>query len=190
MNKTFADRLNAVFRAFPQPPNELGDRREWTNGQLARAAEKVHGRPVITSEHLRLVRIGKRPRPSAEMASAIARAFAFLSERDQQPGDPGLIASYLTLDPDHGEGCSLAETPDDALRGRLSEEGVVPAALDVDVNAVIEEAMRKGGVEQLAFRARGLSESSLKLVLSLIENARTLEGLEPGEGADEGSSST
>lgn len=99
-SSTLADRLNLLFHAFRQPRNERGERREWTNGQVARAAEHVYGRPVFLGETLRQARTGTMLRgPSAETISAVARAFEFLSEGEPEPGEASAIAAFLCIDP-------------------------------------------------------------------------------------------
>ncbi|WP_345424453.1 hypothetical protein [Pseudonocardia xishanensis] len=164
----FADRLNRVFRAFPQTRGGAHlEAREWSNEQVSRAAEEVYGRSLIKRQHLRLLRSGERPRPSIETASAIARAFELLSRDEAHPGDASAIASYLTLDQDEVSAEDSANIAD--LRERLSRP---------DMESVIQEAMRASGVESIAFRARGLSPESLKAVLGIIEHSRTLEGLD------------
>lgn len=99
-SSTLADRLNLLFHAFRQPRNERGERREWTNGQIARAAQHVYGRPVFLGEQLRQARTGTMQRgPSAETIAAVARAFEFLSENEPAPGEASAIAAFLCIDP-------------------------------------------------------------------------------------------
>lgn len=100
---TFADRLNMLFTAFLQPPNEVGEREEWTNTQVVRAMEKLHGRPVCTPGHLRSLRNGNRSKPSAEIASGLARTFEYLSRAESEPGKASALVAYLILDAEGDE---------------------------------------------------------------------------------------
>ncbi|WP_232661899.1 hypothetical protein [Pseudonocardia sp. TRM90224] len=103
---TLADRLNLLFHAFLRPRDELGNRAPWTNTQVARAAEMLHGRAVFTAETLRLARTGTQVRgPSADVIAAIARTFEYLSGSEPEPGTASAIASFLCIDPnDPGTG--------------------------------------------------------------------------------------
>ncbi|AEA28837.1 hypothetical protein Psed_6756 (plasmid) [Pseudonocardia dioxanivorans CB1190] len=109
---TFADRLNMVFAAFLQPPNEIGERVEWTNTQVVRAMEHLHGRPICTVGHLRSLRNGSRTKPSVEIASSLARTFEYLSRTEPEPGRASALAAYLVLDPAEGSAEDL-----DTIRG-------------------------------------------------------------------------
>lgn len=111
-SSTLADRLNLLFHAFRRPRDERGERREWTNGQVARAAEHLYGRPVFLGETLRQARTGTMQRgPSAETIAAVARAFEFLSESEPEPGEASAIAAFLCIDP-----TDPTTTPDDRAR--------------------------------------------------------------------------
>lgn len=112
MTLTFADRLNMVFAAFLQPPNEIGERVEWSNTQVVRAAEHLLGRPICTPEHLRALRNGRRTKPSADIASSLARTFEYLSRTEPAPGRASALAAYLVLDPAEGSAEDL-----DTIRG-------------------------------------------------------------------------
>jgi hypothetical protein len=60
-----AGRLNLLLHAFARPRPERGQRGEWTNGQVARAAEHLYGRPVFSGETVGQARVGALPRGSA-----------------------------------------------------------------------------------------------------------------------------
>ncbi|MGE0346619.1 MAG: hypothetical protein AB7N73_12455 [Gemmatimonadales bacterium] len=96
---TFADRLNMLFAAFLQPPDELGERSEYDTAQVARAMERIHGRAVCSAAHLRQLRKGSRSKPSVDVASAIARTFEHLSRSEPMPGRASALVAYLVLDP-------------------------------------------------------------------------------------------
>lgn len=136
---TFADRLNLLFRAFLRPPDERGERKEWSNLQVARAAETVHDRSVITREHLRMLRNGERPRPSVETAAAIARAFEFLSQSEPEPGRASAIVAYLAIDPTEASPDEVAQV--ESIHQQLAR------AVDMRENKLLGLMARLGDLE-------------------------------------------
>lgn len=126
---TFGDRLNVLFQAYLRPRDERGQRREWTNAQVARAAEHLYGRVVFTQETLRQARSGKMTRGSSvEIVTAIARAFAFLSETEPHPADVASIIAYLCIDPAQPASGAGAATGD----ADSGEDDAGPAAVAVE----------------------------------------------------------
>jgi transcriptional regulator with XRE-family HTH domain len=57
-------------------------------------------------------------------------------------------------------------------------------AAEIDEQLELAAALRDQGVRNLAFRAAGLSAASLRTILTVVENARRLEGLPDGETPD------
>jgi hypothetical protein len=151
---TFADRLNMVFAAFLQPPNEIGERVEWTNTQVVRAMEHLHGRPICTVGHLRSLRNGSRTKPSAEIASSLARTFEYLSRTEPEPGRASALAAYLVLDPAEGRAEDL-----DTVRGIHSQLEQAIAVRDSRPQ-VVGIMARLGDLED---------EESLQAVEALVE---------------------
>lgn len=64
------------------------------------------------------------------------------------------------------------------------EDDAVRAVEQLEAQA-ITAALRDQGVRDVAFRAAGLSPASLAAVLSVIDNARRLEGLPPIDAEDQ-----
>ena len=154
MGLTFADRLNMVFAAFLQPPNEIGERVEWTNTQVVRAMEHLHGRPICTVGHLRSLRNGSRTKPSVEIASSLARTFEYLSRTEPEPGRASALAAYLVLDPAEGRAEDL-----DTVRGIHSQLEQAIAVRDSRPQ-VVGIMARLGDLED---------EESLQAVEALVE---------------------
>ncbi|GEL25752.1 hypothetical protein PSU4_47060 [Pseudonocardia sulfidoxydans NBRC 16205] len=136
MGLTFADRLNVVFDAYRQPPNEVGERHPWTSGQVVRAMAHLEGRPAITVGHLHLLRKGERGNPSGSVVASLARAFEYLSRTEPEPGQASALLAYLLLDPDNGS----------------ADEKDTVAGIHAQLKDVI--AAHEGRPRELAIRAR------------------------------------
>lgn len=54
-------------------------------------------------------------------------------------------------------------------------------ASEIDAEMELLAAMRKAGVRELALRAAGLSADSVRAIAAMVEQARRLERLEPGD---------
>lgn len=119
---------------------------------------------------------GRGPYTLREVADAINR----------EAGEPIISASYLSqlragqrTEPSHSRLVAIARffgVGVDYFSDQVSAE-------DADRQVEVLTAMRDAGVRAIALRAYGLSESSLAVVLAVIENARRLENLPGPDGA-------
>lgn len=139
MGLDFADRLNLLFRAFLKPADESGRRVEFTNGEVVSAAAALGGGSALSRQYLAMLRTGARPKPSLEVAYAIARAFEQLSQSGPEPGRASAVIAYLATDPTQASPDEIAQV--EHIHSQLTQ------AIDMRDNQLIGLVARLGDLQ-------------------------------------------